>query len=214
MSLDLAGRNVVERTLTRRRIAVKRLLRQTLSHDDQLIDVHSLAELILSESVRTQIGSSIKTDGTESDPWGLVTAIDVLRNKVSPTLYAVEGSPLTWTCTGLTASQDNTGLKPLLDYLMSTVPSHNPIQMILNSAGSPAFNSAPALIFSLRMLNLPLPLIPPLYKMMLDEMDAAEGRKDTGEASVPRFTHFLLWGRGYRLEGEEEGMGLDMHETG
>lgn len=65
------------------RIAVKRLLRQTLSHDDQLIDVHPLAELILSESARTQVGSSIKTDGTESDPWGLVTALDVARNRVS-----------------------------------------------------------------------------------------------------------------------------------
>lgn len=107
----------------------------------------------------------------------------------------------------------------MLDYLLSTVPSHNPIRMVLDSSASPAFSSVPALIFSMRMLNLPLPLIPPLYKMMLDELEAAErriekGKGKEGEAVLPRFTHFLLWGRGYRLEGSEEGMGLDMHDTG
>lgn len=52
------------------------------------------------------------------------------------------------------------------------------------------------------MLNLPLPLIPHLYRMLLEELET----KEEG-----RFTHFLVWGRGYRLEGTEEGMGLDMN---
>lgn len=64
------------------RIAVKRLLRQHLSHDDELIDVHPLAELILSEGVRMGAGSSIKTDGEESDPWALVAVVDIARNRV------------------------------------------------------------------------------------------------------------------------------------
>lgn len=63
-------------------IAVKRLLRQTLSYDEERIDVHSLAELLLAEGVRLQAGSSIKTDGEESDPWGLVAVIDIVRHKV------------------------------------------------------------------------------------------------------------------------------------
>jgi protein BCP1 len=56
------------------------------------------------------------------------------------------------------------------------------------------------------MLNLPLPLIPPLYRMMLNEAKAAQASSD----EVPEFTHYLVWGRGYRLEGGEEGMGLDV----
>lgn len=64
------------------RIALKRLLRQTLSHDEELIDVHPLASLILSEGVRLSAGSSIKTDGEESDPWGILAVIDVARNRV------------------------------------------------------------------------------------------------------------------------------------
>jgi protein BCP1 len=64
------------------RMAVKRLLRQTLSHDDEIIDVHPLAELILSEGVRLGAGSSIKTDGEESDPWGLVGVVDIAKHRV------------------------------------------------------------------------------------------------------------------------------------
>lgn len=66
---------------------MKRLLRQTLSHDDELIDVHPLAELILSEGVLMGAGSSIKTDGEESDPWGLVAVLDIQKLRVRPLLY-------------------------------------------------------------------------------------------------------------------------------
>ena len=78
--------------------------------------------------------------------------------------------------------------------------------MLLEPSNSPAMASRPALVFSLRLLNLPLPLIPPLYKMLLDELKAKGGEGD--------FTHWILWGRGYRLEGGEEGMGLDMQIDG
>jgi protein BCP1 len=69
--------------------------------------------------------------------------------------------------------------------------------------------SRPALLFSLRLLNLPLPLLPPLYKMLLSEL--SEGQE---ESQGRGFTHWVLWGRGYRLEGSEEGMGLDMQVDG
>ena len=77
--------------------------------------------------------------------------------------------------------------------------------MLLEPSISPAMASRPALVFSLRLLNLPLPLIPPLYKMLLDELKGGEGKE---------ITHWILWGRGYRLEGGEEGMGLDMQVDG
>jgi protein BCP1 len=76
-------------SLTRLRIALKRLLRQSLSHDEEIVDVHPLASLILSEGVRMSVGSSIKTDGEESDPWGLVAIIDIPRNKVDTLILPV-----------------------------------------------------------------------------------------------------------------------------
>jgi hypothetical protein len=66
-------------------MAVKRLLRQSLSADEEIIDVHPLASLILEEGVRLAAGSSIKTDGEESDPWGLVGVVDVVKHRVSDT---------------------------------------------------------------------------------------------------------------------------------
>ncbi|OCF44168.1 protein BCP1 [Kwoniella heveanensis CBS 569] len=169
-------------------IAIKRLLRQTLSHDDELIDVHPLADLILSEGVRLGAGSSIKTDGEESDPWGLVAVVDIAQNR------------------------DNSAFKPFLTYLNSSLPSISPLKMLLDPSSSPAHASRPALIFSLRMLNLPLPLVPHLYRILLSELDTTV---DAGGAKrdVPSFTDWIIWGRGYRLEGNEEGMGLDLHEV-
>lgn len=58
-----------------------------------------------------------------------------------------------------------------------------------------------ALLFSLRLLNLPVPLIPPLYKMLGSEL--AE--------SGASFSQYILWGRGYKLDGKEEAMGLEMN---
>ena len=92
---------------------------------------------------------------------------------------------------------------PFLEYLRGAIPPKSPIRPYLDP--SPPASSTPALLFSLRLLNLPLPLIPPLYKMLLSELAAAENAKLS-----PEITHFLLWGRGYRLEGAEQATGLEM----
>ena len=97
-------------------------------------------------------------------------------------------------------SQDDPGLKPFLSYLLSRIPSSSKLQAQLSP--SPTSSSRTALIFSLRMLNLPLPLIPPMYKMLLSELAAAGAEYD----------HFVIWGRGYRLEGSEESMGLNLDQ--
>ncbi|CAK9784031.1 hypothetical protein CC85DRAFT_281945 [Cutaneotrichosporon oleaginosum] len=152
-------------------IALKRLLRQTLSHDQHLVDVHPLADLILTEGTRLKAGSTIKTEGEESDPWCLLAAVDVNRCHADP------------------------ALKPFLTYLLS----HNPpvaIKTALEGTGP-----STAFLFSLRLLNLPLPLIPPLYKMLGSEL---------GESGAT-FEQFILWGRGYKLEGKEEAMGLELN---
>lgn len=134
-----------------------------------MVDVHPLADLILAESKRMSAGTSIKTDGEESDPWGLLAAVDIRRCQAEP------------------------GLKPFLNYLLTTAPP-----AALSSILDPSNSSRPALLFSLRMLNLPVPLIPPLYKMLGSELSEAD------------FTHYVIWGRGYKLEGSEEATGLEV----
>lgn len=155
------------------RIAIKRLLRQTLSYDDELVDVHPLADLILAEGTRLGAGSTIKTDGQESDPWGMLAVVDTAK------------------------CQADTGYKSLSSYLLSqNAPAA--IETAIEGTGP-----STGLLFSMRMLNMPVPLIPPLYKMMGDEL-AQSGTK---------FEQYLLWGRGYKLEGSEEAMGLDVNSA-
>jgi protein BCP1 len=93
----------------------------------------------------------------------------------------------------LTLLQSDPALKPLLDYFLSTAPP-----AAISSILDPANPAKPALLFSLRMLNLPLPLIPPLYKMLGSELATAD------------FSHYVLWSRGYKLEGSEGLTGLEM----
>lgn len=45
--------------------------------------MHPLADLILAEGKRMGAGTTIKTDGEESDPWGVLAAVDIRRCQVS-----------------------------------------------------------------------------------------------------------------------------------
>lgn len=134
--------------------------------------MHPLADLILSEATRLGAGTSIKTDGEESDPWGLLAVVDIRH------------------------AQETPALKPLIDYFLSTSPP-----AALASVLDKSHASRPALLFSLRMLNLPLPLIPPLYKMIGSELADAD------------FSHYVLWGRGYKLQGTEAATGLELDQA-
>lgn len=77
----------------------------------------------------------------------------------------------------------------------------------LSTSSTPS-SSRPALLLSLRLLNLPIPLIPPLYRLLMSELDPER----PGKSHAPSFTHYILWGRGYSLEAGEEEKGLPFEE--
>jgi hypothetical protein len=64
-------------------IALKRLLRQLLSSDAKEFDIHALAQLVLSQAVQMGIGSTVKVDGTESDPYAYLSLVDLNGCSVS-----------------------------------------------------------------------------------------------------------------------------------
>lgn len=70
-------------------IALKRLLHQLLHTDSQLVDVHALATHILAEAALTGVGSTVKVDGEESDPYAYLSVVDLSRrqNEVRRTSY-------------------------------------------------------------------------------------------------------------------------------
>jgi protein BCP1 len=61
--------------------AIKRLLGQLFGRDADKFNCHELTELILSQ---TSIGSTIKTDGEESDPYALLTVLNMHVHHVCP----------------------------------------------------------------------------------------------------------------------------------
>ena len=59
---------------------LKTLLRQLLDVDAQLFDLSALADLILSQPL---LGSTVKVDGKESDPFAFLTVINMETHKVN-----------------------------------------------------------------------------------------------------------------------------------
>ena len=58
---------------------LKTLLRQLLDIDAQLFDLSSLADLILSQPL---LGSTVKVDGNESDPYAFLTVLNLHIHRV------------------------------------------------------------------------------------------------------------------------------------
>lgn len=60
--------------------SIKLLLTQLLSHDSINLDLGSISDLIISQS---NIGSVVKTDGEESDPFAILSVLNLNLHKVS-----------------------------------------------------------------------------------------------------------------------------------
>lgn len=58
---------------------LKTLLRQLFDVDGQLFDLSALADLILGQPL---LGSTVKVDGNETDPYAFLTVLNVQEHKV------------------------------------------------------------------------------------------------------------------------------------
>lgn len=59
--------------------ALKRLLGQLFASDAELIEVNDLVDIIIEEN---QVGTTIKVDGQESDPYAILSVINLQEQKV------------------------------------------------------------------------------------------------------------------------------------
>jgi len=59
-------------------IAIKRMLAQLFQSDAELLHIHELAELVLSQPL---LGTTVKTDGIESDPYAFLTVLNLQEHK-------------------------------------------------------------------------------------------------------------------------------------
>ncbi|KAL8939263.1 MAG: hypothetical protein Q9211_002819 [Gyalolechia sp. 1 TL-2023] len=142
----------------------KRLLRQLFDVDATSFHLGSIADLILAQPL---LGSTIKTEGNESDPHAFMTILNLEEHKDKPVI------------------------KDLTNYLRNraeTNPTLSPIKGLLNLQSA----SKLGLILTERWVNIATELIPPMYRMLLEEISWAIADKEPYT-----FTHYLIVSKTY-----------------
>lgn len=146
---------------------LKTLLRQLFDVDNQLFDLSALTDLILAQN---HIGSTVKCDGEESDPYAFLTVLNLNHHKDQPVV------------------------KDLIAYLLarSKTSSQPMIAEQLEKFLSPTSTAQVGLILTERFINMPHQIIPPLYTMLQSEIQSA--LKDNEPV---KFSHYLLISKTY-----------------
>ncbi|MCJ1399873.1 Mss4p nuclear export [Xylographa trunciseda] len=144
---------------------LKTLLRQLLDVDSQLVDISALADLILAQPL---LGSTVKVDGNETDPYAFLSVINLQEHKEKPVV------------------------KSLIDYILrqaSTNTALSPVADLLKTLD----NTAVGLILTERLINIPSEVVPPMYRMLLEEITWAMEEKEPYD-----FSHYLIISKTYR----------------
>ncbi|GAA5917440.1 hypothetical protein JCM6882_008665 [Rhodosporidiobolus microsporus] len=152
----------------------KHLFSQLLQGDAAALDLGGVADLVLEQKL---VGSTVKTDSGEGDE------------------KAREGDPYAvLTVLNLNVHRTNPALASLTSYLLSKLPSSSPFHQTLSSLlETPADGSSAAerkhvgLVLSERLVNMPVQVVPPMYRMLGEELDWA---REDGE---PYHFHSLLF---------------------
>jgi len=141
---------------------LKSLLRQLLDVDWQLFDLSALADLILSQPT---VGSTVKVDGDETDAYAFLTILNLQEHR------------------------EKKVIKDLTNYLIQKSKSNESLHPVNQLLSTPAHVG---LVLAERLINVPAEISPPMYSMLIDEIEAAVEDKEPYE-----FTHYLILSKTY-----------------
>ncbi|CUM63307.1 uncharacterized protein PRCAT00000878001 [Priceomyces carsonii] len=147
--------------------ATKNLLRQLFGDDANKFDISSLSDLILTKN---SVGTAIKTEGKESDPFALLSVINISEYISNPSI------------------------KPLVDYVIGKTAKDVEFNLMLRKLLKKDSPKKVGLIVSERMINMPVELVPPMYKLLLEEMTKASDANEKYE-----FDYFIIISKIYNL---------------
>lgn len=142
---------------------LKSLLRQLLDVDAQLFDLSALADLILSQPT---LGSTVKVDGEDTDAYAFLSILNLREHG------------------------DKKVVKDLTEYIgekAGSNPSLAALGSVLKEPGATV-----GLVLAERMINVPAEIAPPMYMMLIDEIEAAVEDKEPYE-----FSHYLILSKTY-----------------
>ncbi|KAI7370294.1 hypothetical protein KC354_g1336 [Hortaea werneckii] len=156
---------------------LKMLLRQLFDVDNDLFDLSELTDMILAQPL---LGSTVKCEGEESDPYAFLTVLNMHHHREKPVM------------------------KQLSDYLISKASTQPTAQQQLRDLLSPTSQAQVGLILTERFINMPSEIVPPMYNMIRSEIAAAVEDKEPYE-----FTHYLLISKTYtevasKLDAEDD----------
>ncbi|KAI0847500.1 p21-C-terminal region-binding protein-domain-containing protein [Daldinia vernicosa] len=140
----------------------KSLLRQLFDVDATLFDISGLADLILSQPT---IGSTVKVDGKETDAYAFLTALNLHEHREKKQIADLTR----YICEKAKTNEALAGLPDLI------------------SSGKHV-----GLVLSERLINMPSEISPPMYNMLIDEVEAAVEDKEPYE-----FSHYLIISKTY-----------------
>lgn len=142
---------------------LKSLARQLLDVDAIQINLSELADLILSANT---LGSTVKTDGRESDAWAFLSVLNLQEHKDKPVVQSLA--------------------KYILDQAKKNSSLETVTQVLQSSDAQVGF------LLAERTLNVPTELVPPMYKMLAEEINWA-----VAEHEPYKFTHYLIISKTY-----------------
>ena len=142
---------------------LKSLLRQLLDVDSQLFDLSALADLILTQAT---LGSTVKVDGEDTDAYAFLTILNLHEHR------------------------EKKVVRDLAQYIAEKSKSNEALAALSSVLASPA--SQVGLVLAERMINVPSEVAPPMYAMLIDEIEAAVEDKEPYE-----FTHYLILSKTY-----------------
>ncbi|CEQ38600.1 SPOSA6832_00045, partial [Sporobolomyces salmonicolor] len=140
--------------------SIKLLLSQLLQGDAQALDLGGVTDVVLEQKL---VGSTVKTDGGEGDD------------------KASEGDPYAvLTVLNLNIHKDHPPISSLVAYLVSKLPPSSPFRTELESLlAIPVADSSAAtprhvgLVLNERLVNMPVQVVPPMFRMLEEELQWA-----------------------------------------
>lgn len=160
--------------------ATKNFLRQLFQDDSVFFPLSELTDLILEEG---HIGTTIKTDGVEGDPFSVLSVVNITKNLKSKCI------------------------QELTKYYIEKTKKKPEFNVLLRQLFSPTTKHKIGIIFSERLINMPVETMPPMYSILLEEMEKADQKEEYD------FDYFLIPSRVVKLVaasidegfGEEDG---------
>ncbi|KZT42870.1 hypothetical protein SISSUDRAFT_956255, partial [Sistotremastrum suecicum HHB10207 ss-3] len=161
-------------------VALKRLIVQLFQSDAELIKPHALTELVLSQPL---VGTTVKTEGKESDPLAFLTVLNMHVHR------------------------ENASIRALAQYFLDKSKSNGDLHKELSTLFDRGVEPPNVgLVLTERLINMPVEIVPPMYRMLADEIQWA-----LEEDEPYQFSHLIFVSRTYRLTAEDE-IGMDVDE--